>query len=68
MRTRIAIAVGLALLAPTIAWAYGSDHPPQPVGNSKWPQGLAALANAENRVHGYFVNHRLQLTGDARDG
>ena len=46
----------LTLLIPAVAWALGSDHPKQPVNNDKWPKGLADLVNADNRVHGYFVN------------
>ena len=39
----------------------GSDHPPVGpdsalAGNSDWPQGLVALANQPNRIHGYWVN------------
>jgi hypothetical protein len=55
---RFAIAVmTLTLLVPTTAvWALGADHPKQAVTNDKWPKGLAELVNAENRVHGFFVN------------
>ena len=54
---KVAVAgIILALLIPTVAWALGSDHPKQPVNNDKWPKGLAELVNADNRVHGYFVN------------
>jgi len=54
---RFAIAIiTLMFLVPTLVWALGSDHPKQPVNNDKWPKGLAELVNAENRVHGYFVN------------
>src|SRR5688572_14840873 len=47
----------LAVLAvPTFAWALGADHRKDPVRNPKWPAGLEELVNADNRVHGYFVN------------
>lgn len=46
----------LTLIIPTVVWAYGSDHLGQPVNYDRWPKGLAELVNAENRVHGYFVN------------
>jgi len=53
-----ALVVVLGLLVPTLAWALGGDYG----GNHKlpaqehWPKGLEPLVNAENRVHGYFVN------------
>ncbi|MEM8737797.1 MAG: hypothetical protein AAGG38_04875 [Planctomycetota bacterium] len=56
MRKSIAVILGLALLVPTVVWALGSDHPQQVVQQPNWPEGLAELANAENRVHGFFVN------------
>ena len=56
MRRFAIVGMILALLIPALAWAVGSDHPKQPVNNDKWPKGLAGLVNAENRVHGYFVN------------
>jgi hypothetical protein len=56
MRNLAVAGMILALLIPTVAWALGSDHPKQPVHNDKWPKGLAELVNADNRVHGYFVN------------
>ena len=56
MRSLSATFFGLAILVPTVVWALGSDHPQQPVNNPRWPQGLAAMVNAENREHGYSVN------------
>jgi hypothetical protein len=56
MRRSVGVGMILALLFPAIAWALGSDHPGQPVSSDTWPAGLADLVNADNRVHGYFVN------------
>jgi hypothetical protein len=54
---RLAIAIiTVTLLVPTVVWAWGADHPKKPVNKNGWPKGLAELVNAENRVHGYFVN------------
>jgi hypothetical protein len=52
-------AISLALLAlPLPGYSWGSDYPKdRPVGGSSlWPKGLSDLANATNRVHGFFVN------------
>ena len=49
----------LALFAlPIPGYPLGSDHPKdRPVGESSlWPKGLSSLANATNRVGGFFVN------------
>ena len=56
-----------ALLISTVAWGLGADHPSTPIDNEKWPKELAALANSENRVHGFFVNQIdvLFFRGDA---
>ena len=56
MRRFAIVVMILASLASTPAWGLGADHPRQPVNNDKWPRGLAALVNADNRVHGFFVN------------
>jgi hypothetical protein len=53
---KFAVVIALTLSFPAIVWALGSDHPKQPVNNDKWPKGMAELVNADNRVHGYFVN------------
>jgi hypothetical protein len=59
-RTYLSTAViCLALFAlPIPGYSLGSDYPKgQPVGESSlWPKGLSDLANATNRVHGFFVN------------
>ena len=41
---------------PSLVFAMGADHTGPVGGNDKWPKGLTALANREDRVHGYFVN------------
>lgn len=45
------------------------QRPVHPVGNSAWPQGVAALANRTDRVAGEWVNANDQFyyAGDARD-
>jgi hypothetical protein len=57
MPRRLAIPFAtFALLVPTLAYGLGADHPAGPIRNERWPAPLAELANAANRVHGYFVN------------
>lgn len=54
---RLPIVIVLTLLVPTLVWALGSDHPkPVPNQSGSWPDGMADLVNAENRVHGFWVN------------
>lgn len=47
----------------------GADHPAHAVNNDGWPKGYAALINADNRVHGYWVNFEdvFFLKGDGAD-
>lgn len=46
-----------ALLLPTLVLALGADHPKGPVAaQPSWPQGLEALVNRNDRIHGYWVN------------
>ena len=57
MQRSIQIAfVVLVLSIPASALALGGDEPNGPMNNDKWPTGLAAIVNADNRVYGYFVN------------
>jgi hypothetical protein len=42
---------------PCCLLALGADHrADRPVKTDGWPAGLAEIVNADNRVHGYFVN------------
>ncbi|MEM9251872.1 MAG: hypothetical protein AAGB29_05940 [Planctomycetota bacterium] len=57
MTLRSALAAWLALSLTASAMALGSDHPdgditPQPA----WPEGMAEVVNAGDRVHGFWVN------------
>lgn len=58
-----------AILSASAARTVGGDHPAGPVDNEHWPAGLAAIVNAPDRVHGWFVNWEdvFYFRGDTQD-
>ncbi len=57
MKKRIVCAILLVVaIASSLVFALGGDYKGAISGFPHWPEGLEALVNHENRVHGFFVN------------